>query len=66
MYGYLTNQIGERRSPVAQQWLLSKWLLSNQKYFEGETLQIVMMSQDEWLNDDYPGHWVDDSGGYQN
>lgn len=66
MYGYLQNQTGDRRSPIARKDTLAKWLKGTSPAWEGEVLEVVMMSDDDWQNDNYPGNWVGDDGSIVN
>jgi hypothetical protein len=64
-YGYIVNELGERRSPIGSvQSILPRWFETTRPYYTGETLSIHIMSLDEWYDESYPGHWVDE-GQYQ-
>lgn len=64
-YAYITNELGERRSPVSKNHIVERWLNQTIPYYEGEKLWIHYLTPDEWHDDDFPGYWVGDDGLYQ-
>lgn len=63
-YYYIENEIGERRSPIAQIETALKWLDEIVQQYTGEILVVSRISEDDFFNDNYPGYWVLDDGTY--